>query len=225
MMKLKKIVSFQGTVICVTGISIRGAGSDLGIGGADSEVIKNPMTGEPYLPGSSLKGKMRSQLERKYGAKKYIRHTQRSAPNEKEPCGCGQRSCPICTLFGAHVNPGAESAPTRILVRDCHMTEEFRKKVRELPLERGSYLEVKGENIVDRKTGAASSPRFMERVPAGATFDLNIQVQIFEGDDEEKLLDMVKEGLSLVEDSYLGSSGSRGYGQVKFDYTMTEKEV
>lgn len=224
-MKLKKIVSYHGTVTCVTGISIRGAGNDLGIGGADSEVIKNPMTGEPYLPGSSLKGKMRSQLEHKYGARKFNRRTQSAEPTEKEPCGCGQRNCLICTLFGAHFNPGAQSAPTRILVRDSLMTDQFRQKVQELPLERGSYLEVKGENIIDRKTGAASSPRFMERVPAGATFQLDIQVQIFEGDDEMKLLNMVEEGLSLVEDSYLGSSGSRGYGQVKFDYKKTEKEV
>lgn len=224
-MKLKKIISYQGTVTCVTGISIRGAGNDLGIGGADSEVIKNPMTGEPYLPGSSLKGKMRSQLERKYGAKQYDRDSRSVVPTENRPCGCGRRDCPICTLFGAHNNHNAQSAPTRILVRDCHMTDQFRQKVQELPLERGSYLEVKGENIIDRKTGATSSPRFMERIPAGATFQLDIQVQVFEGDDEEKLLDMVKEGLSLVEDSYLGSSGSRGYGQVKFDYEKTEKEV
>lgn len=219
-MKLKKIISFTGTVECVTGISIRGAGNDLGIGGADSEVIKNPLTGEPYLPGSSLKGKMRSQLEHKYGARR-----ANGMVTESDPCGCGERDCPICTVFGAHFNPGAQSAPTRILVRDCAMTEEFREKIQELPLERGSYLEVKAENIIDRKSGAAKSPRFMERVPAGAEFTLNIQLQIFEGDDEEKLVDLVKEGLELVEVSYLGSSGSRGYGQVKFHYETSERGV
>lgn len=84
---------------------------------------------------------------------------------------------------------------------------------------------MKSENIVDRLTGAADSPRFVERVPAGASFVLNIQLQIMEGDDEEKLTALVKEGLALVEDSYLGSSGSRGYGQVRFDYTVEEKAV
>lgn len=216
-MKLKKILSFDGTVECKTGIAIKGAGADMGIGGADSEVIKNPLTNEPYLPGSSLKGKMRSQLEHKYGAKR-----KDGSPEDRNPCMCGKKSCPICTVFGAHFNPGAESAPTRIMIRDCTMTEDFRQKIRELPLERGNYLEVKGENIIDRSRGTASNPRFIERVPAGAMFELHIKLQIFEGDDEQKLRALVEEGLHLVESSYLGGSGSRGYGQVKFEYAVTE---
>lgn len=216
-MKLKKIISFDGTVECITGIAIKAATNDLGIGGADSEVIKNPLTNEPYLPGSSLKGKMRSQLEHKYGAKK-----KDGVPTEQNPCGCGKKDCLTCTVFGAHFNTNAESSPTRILVRDCTMTDEFRQQIQGLPLERGSYLEVKGENIIDRKKGTASNPRFMERVPAGATFELHIKLQIFEGDDEQKLCGYVKEGLRLVESSYLGGSGTRGYGQVKFHYDVTE---
>lgn len=204
----------------ITGIAIKGAGNDLGIGGADSEVIKNPLTNEPYLPGSSLKGKMRSQLEQKYGAKEFDRRSQSLAVTEEKPCGCGRKDCPICTVFGAHFNTRALSAPTRILVH-----ETFRQKIQALPLERGSYLEVKGENIIDRKQGLAKSPRFMERVPAGASFELHIKLQIFEGDDENQLRELVEEGLRLVEDSSLGGSGSRGYGQVKFTYEVTEKEV
>lgn len=218
--KLKKIVSFQGTIECVTGISIKGGANDLGIGGADSEVIKNPLTGEPYLPGSSLKGKMRSQLEHAHGAK-----TRDLRETASDPCGCGKPDCPICTIFGAHFNPKATCGPTRILVRDSVMTEAFREKVQKLPLERGSYLEVKAENIIDRSSGTAKSPRFMERVPAGAEFTLDIQLQLFEGDDEKKLVDFVKQGLSLVEASYLGNSGSRGYGRVKFHYEVTAKGV
>lgn len=217
-MKLNKILSFDGTVECITGIAIKGAGTDMGIGGADSEVLKNPLTNEPYLPGSSLKGKMRSQLEHKYGAK----NRRGDSPECRNPCMCGKKSCPICTVFGAHFNPGAESAPTRIIVRDCAMTEAFRQQIQELPFERGNYLEVKGENIIDRRTGTASSPRFIERIPAGATFELHIKLQIFEGDDEQKLRELVEEGLRLVESSYLGGSGSRGYGQVKFEYNITE---
>lgn len=224
-MKLKKIISFDGTIDCLTGIAIRGMENDLGIGGADSEVIKNPLTGEPYLPGSSLKGKMRSQLERKYGARKAGRRDQPPVPTEAEPCGCGERSCPICTVFGAHLNVQAKSAPTRIIVRDCPMTKAFREEIQALPLERGNYLEIKAENIIDRKQGLAKSPRFMERVPAGASFELHIKLQIFEGDDEARLRDLVEEGLRMVEDSCLGSSGSRGYGEVKFTYEVTEKEV
>ena len=68
-MKLKKICKFEGSVELLTGLAIKGADTELRIGGVDSEVIKNPLTGDPYIPGSSLKGKMRSSLERLYGAK------------------------------------------------------------------------------------------------------------------------------------------------------------
>lgn len=105
------------------------------------------------------------------------------------------------------------------------MTKKFREEIQALPLERGNYLEIKAENIIDRKQGLAKSPRFMERVPAGASFELHIKLQIFEGDDEARLRDLVEEGLRMVEDSCLGGSGSRGYGEVKFTYEVTEKEV
>lgn len=219
-MKLIKMVTVKGTIKCVTGLAIRGMNSELSIGGADSEVVKNPLTGEPYIPGSSLKGKIRSQLERINGMK-----DRRQTPINDKPCGCGQKSCLICTIFGAHMNPGAQSAPTRIIVRDCVMTDAFRKVIDELPAERGSYLEVKAENMIKRNTGTAEAPRFMERVPAGAEFTLEIVLQIFQGDDEQRMLEYVKEGLSLVEQSYLGGSGSRGYGQVKFTYDVETKEV
>ena len=218
MKKLVKIIRYHGTIECETGLAIKGAGSDLGIGGADSEVIKNPLTNEPYIPGSSLKGKMRSQLERTYGTlDKY------GNPDTKgSPCQCGQPSCMVCTVFGAHFNPGAKSAPTRITVRDAHLTEAFRAQIRDLPPERGNYLEVKGENIINRNSGMAEHPRFMERVPAGASFDFEILLQILEGDDEKTLRDFVEEGLRLVEGSALGGSGSRGYGKVRFHYQTDE---
>lgn len=210
--KLTKIISFTGTVECVTGLSIRSGANELGIGGADSEVLRNPLTGEPYLPGSSLKGKMRSQLEHVRGL--------------SEPCGCGRQSCSICTVFGAHKNTKNNFAgPTRILVRDGVLTDAFREKVAQLPPERRGYFEVKAENIINRSTGVADSPRFMERVYGGTEFTLDIQLQIFEGDDEEKLVNFVKQGLALVEASYLGNSGSRGYGKVKFQYEITETPV
>ena len=84
-MKLKAVYAYKGKVTLITGLAIRGAGSELSIGGADSEVIKNPITGEPYIPGSSLKGKMRSQLERVYGAK-----NKKGEIELAKPCGCGQ---------------------------------------------------------------------------------------------------------------------------------------
>lgn len=209
-MKLVKIISFTGTIHCETGISIRSL-DDIAIGGKDSEVIKDPLTGEPYLPGSSLKGKMRSSLERRLG--------KVNERNPKWPCGCGRRDCVVCTLFGAHMNMAPQCGPTRLIVRDAPMTPAFRQMVADRPTERGSYLETKAENIIDRTTGMADKPRFFERVPAGASFELDIELQVFESDDEAKLVANVEEALRLVEKTYLGSSGSRGYGKVRFEYT------
>lgn len=216
-MRLQKLCKYEGTIELVTGLSIKGMNNELNIGGADSEVIKNPITGEPYIPGSSIKGKMRSQLEKVMGMK-----DKRGNVETMKPCGCGLKTCPICTIFGAHMNPGAQSAPTRIIVRDSVLTEKSKEEIREMPAERGGYLEVKAENLIKRNSGTAEAPRFMERVPAGLTFTLEIILQIFDEDDEVKMKAAVEKALRLLENSYLGGSGSRGYGQVKIDGAWKE---
>lgn len=211
-MKLKNIVTISGEIQCKTGLAIKGSNNDLNIGGADSEVIKNPLTGEPYIPGSSIKGKMRSQLEKTYGMKDKFKKEEKS-----KPCGCGDKNCNICKIFGAHMNTRAESAPTRIIVRDAMLNEKTREIIKGRDLAEGNFLEIKAENIIKRDTGTAESPRFIERVPAGTIFDFEIILQIFEGDNENEMVNFVKEGLKAVEKSYLGGSGSRGYGEVKFN--------
>lgn len=210
-MKLKKIVTIEGKIICKTGLHIGGMNNQIKIGGIDNEIVKHPLTNEPYIPGSSLKGKMRSQLEKSLGKIK----------DSGDPCGCGQKSCPVCVIFGAHRNPNAESAPTRIIVRDSSFTDETTNKYNSILKEKGiGYLEEKAENIIDRKKGIAGSPRFFERVPAGAEFKLNISIQIFDDDKEDWIIKNVEDALYLVQESYLGGSGSRGYGQVEFDYEI-----
>lgn len=215
-MKLLKILTISGKIECITGLSIKGSNSDLNIGGADSEVIKNPLTGMPYIPGSSIKGKMRSQLEKIYGSK---------PKKEGQPCGCGNKNCNICKVFGAHMNPNAESAPVRIIVRDANLSQETLEQIKNKDFKDGNFLEVKSENSINRKSGTAEAPRFIERVPAGTKFDFKILLQIFEGDNEDELLSFVKKGLSQIENSYLGNSGSRGYGEVKFEYEIDTKEL
>lgn len=202
-MKLLKTIKFKGVMELVTGLAIKATGNELGIGGADSEVIKNPITGLPYIPGSSLKGKLRALTELKEG--KGI---------DGSPCRCGRKNCMVCTIYGAHRNPKAESNPTRIIVRDCKLTEESVELIDKMPLEK-EYLEVKGENSINRKTGTAESPRFIERVAGGLQFHIEILLQIFEGDKEEQFKEEIEKAIGLLEDSYLGGNGSRGYGQVK----------
>ena len=219
-MKLKTIYKLKGTIKCETGLAIKGMNNELSIGGADSEVVKNPITGEPYIPGSSLKGKMRSQLEKKYGMKSIRQNEEKIYP-----CGCGRKECNICKIFGAYKNVKAESAPTRIIVRDASLSDESRDIIANMAIEQGSYLEVKAENLITRNSGTAGAPRFIERVPAGITFNLEILLQAFDIDNHEDMKKSVEEALELVELSYLGGSGSRGYGQVSFDYKWEERQV
>lgn len=222
-MKLKNVVVIAGKIRCITGLSIGGSSTALEIGGIAKEVVKNPLTKDPYIPGSSLKGKMRSELEKKYGAFRWIEEKKKK-PNdeegcqkvctldEKNPCGCGKKECLICKIFGAHNNTKADSGPTRIIVRDAPLSEEWTN-------DSSLIIERKVENIVNREFNTADSPRTIERVSAGVSFDFEIILRIFEGDNEEELLSKVKEGLELVEKSYLGGGGSRGSGQIKFEFS------
>lgn len=187
-MKLKKIKVIKGRIFCETGLHIGGSQDEIEIGGVDLPVIKHPITKEPYIPGSSLKGKMRSTLERKYD----------KVTNKGEPCGCGKEDCLICRVFGPHKNTSHSLGPTRILVRDSKLSQETRNEYKELAVKGGVLpLENKTENIINRLKGHAEHPRSLERVPAGSKFDMEIAVQIFEGDNEQDIIDFIKEGLLL----------------------------
>lgn len=209
-MKLLTHNIIRGIIHCESGLRIGGSKDDIEIGGMDNPIIRHPVTGLPYVPGSSLKGKMRSSLELKHSP-----DTQRTG----EPCKCGREECQVCRIFGAHRNFRHNLGPTRILVRDALLTESSKNMLEEARTEKGiNFSEVKTENWIDRKTGRAGQGglRTQERVPAGTEFDFEIVVRVFENDDQDKIISFIKEGLSLVQKEYLGSSGSRGYGKVKF---------
>lgn len=207
-MKLVDTKIIKGTVFCESGMHIGGSSDSIEIGGIDNPVIKHPITKEPYIPGSSLKGKMRSLMERKTG-----KFGDRGAP-----CGCGSRTCDVCRVFGPHKNMRHSLGPTRIIVRDAMLSEETRKLYNEIRNSGKSYIEIKNETSINRESGAAlqGSLRTQERVPAGAGFDMEIVLHIYDMDDEEKMLSFVKDALKQVENSYLGGSGSRGSGKVSF---------
>lgn len=207
-MKLREYKKITGTLRCETGLHIGGSADQIEIGGVDLPIIKHPVTGEPYIPGSSLKGKMRSQLEKKSG---------RYKPDGK-PCGCGQSDCLVCKVFGPHMNPNHNLGSTRLLVRDACFNSITRQKYEELAKEKGlSYIEKKTENLVLRTTGTAKDPRSQERVPSGAEFDVEFVVQVYDMDGNgNDLIDFIKEGLKEVQNTYLGGFGSRGSGKVSF---------
>ncbi len=207
---LKKIIPLNGTIHLVTGLHI-GAGNDnIEIGGLDLPIMKNPRTKAPYIPGSSIKGKMRSMLEVTQLAG--IDGIKPTVSINGNPCNCS--NCLVCQLFGSASakNKKDNSTPTRLLFRDAYLTTDFQEKYNNLEWQ----TEVKYENAINRITGIAN-PRPMERVPAGVKFEFELAIKVFEGDNEEKFKEVVSKGLKLIELDGLGGHVSRGCGQVKFD--------
>lgn len=215
-MKLTKFKFLTGIIHCKTGLRIGGTKEGvLEAGAAENTVIKHPITSLPYIPGSSLKGKVRSLLEQASAI------SGANIVADGKPCKCGR--CLVCRVFGSHGTSNKEI--TRAIVRDCDLMPESEKKLRELQEEKGlNFTEVKSENIINRHTGVAANKglRTQERVPSGSEFKMNIVLKIFEGDDEGKMLSLLKKGLDLLQQDYLGSSGSRGYGLVEIKSLKVE---
>lgn len=214
-MKLEKVKSIKGKICIITGLHIGASNSNIEIGGLDNPIIKDPLpgSGAPYIPGSSLKGKLRSLIEIKEG--RYVKDGKRKG----NPCDCGKKDCPVCAVFGTSAATRSDDlGPTRVVVRDSHLSKEWKDRFKngDLP------MEVKYENAINRITGEAN-PRPLERVPAGVEFDLNITFKVFEGDPESYFETMIK-AMRLLELDALGGSGSRGCGQIKFTNITIDNE-
>lgn len=210
-----KIVSIKGQIELLSGLHIGGGDDTMKIGGIDNGVSKDINSDKPYIPGSSLKGKMRSLLEWNLGLVNLAK-ADGGPFNSKllddavfnDDLKRGQ-ALTLLKLFGNGKSDDKfnEITPiTRISVGDCPLVEVDDQKV----------SEAKYENVINRQKGTAEHPRQIERVPAGVKFDFDIRIKILEEDSEEELISMVKDGLDLVANDYLGGSGSRGYGRVKF---------
>lgn len=206
-MGIKAKVIIDGEIEAVTGLHIGGSSTEISIGGADLVVVRNPYNNQPYMPGSSLKGKMRCLLEKAYNLplRDVAKVNMHQCDKEEKPC----RLCKVFGLPGEHKH----STPTRLYVRDGKLLNA--DELEELPGTDMPFTEVKTEVAIDRITSHAN-PRSIERMPAGARFRLSLIFNLYEEDPLEDL-DLVLEGLKLVEDDYLGGHGSRGYGQVKFN--------
>ncbi len=204
-MKLIEYVSVNKTIKCISGVHIGASKDNIEIGGIDLPIIKHPLTGMPYIPGSSLKGKIRSLLELKYSSR-----TQQTG----DPCGCGD--CKICKGFGAHRNSRSPLGPTRFIFRDSELTTEWKEKLISLQISKGTPTEIKHENTINRMNGIAKDPRPNERIPSGTELDFSVTIRVFDGDKKEELIALLDEGMKLLEQDYIGGAGSRGSGQIKF---------
>ena len=238
-------VRLTSTLLVETGLHIGGGGENLDIGGLDKSVIRDPLTKYPYLPGSSIKGKLRSILERllnepinRPGGSNTYRHECDSQEawylvvgegeaRQMQP-HVGARDCPICRMFGStgvdcflQTDQGRTKAkgtnkPARLLVRDCHLQDDSAKRLRNI--DTGLYMtEWKFENGLDRIT-AAANPRQLERVPAGSEFNFELVYTLEDATQAQEDLRNLAIALAILEDDALGGHGSRGYGKVSFKH-------
>jgi len=205
MEKLEKKIIITGKIKTLTGLHIGGTNSAMGIGGPDSMVVRNPIDNKPYIPGSSLKGKMRAMLDIEDGSIEDVNMGQVKNGASQDPKYAATR------LFGS-ARRDDKQRPSRVIIRDAMLiSSEEAFKNTDLP-----YTESKTEVVIDRIT-AKAMPRQIERVPAGAEFQLEMVLNVFNEDDENDQINNLNRAIKLLQDDYLGGSGSRGYGQVKID--------
>lgn len=207
----------SGILLAQTGLRVGGITEGIEIGGVDNPVIRDPLSRRPYIPGSSLKGKLRHLLEWSTGMVEYNkRHHGYTAHS------CGE--CKPCVIFGVSSDDPEvriKAGPSRITVRDSFPTADT-VRLWDTWLGENVYTELKSENYLDRVTSVAN-PRTMERVPAGSKFNFEMVLDIYKAEDRD-IFAHVFRAMYLLENSALGGSGSRGHGQVKFtDVTVRER--
>ncbi|MBX2890448.1 MAG: type III-A CRISPR-associated RAMP protein Csm3 [Saprospiraceae bacterium] len=221
----------RGKFECLTGLHIGGSKEKLDIGGVDSPVIRNPKDRMPYVPGSSLKGKLRSLLEYGLGVVPIGKNEK-----GKDITGNVSSDAKIVRIFGIGANekdPDSDDfikdlrdiGPSRLVVRDSHPDKHTQAWWDKLDTEL-QFTEIKSENGINRITSAAN-PRFIERVAAGSRFEFEMVYSVFKisESDETALdaanadLDNLRMALLMLEHNFIGKSGSRGYGRIQFHLT------
>jgi CRISPR-associated protein Csm3 len=220
-MKLIEIKEIRGTITLKSGLHIGAGDMEMKIGGTDNPVIKHPHTQQPFIPGSSLKGKVRALLEMKSGLMgksggNPLKPSDLKGASEKER----EEGAKILSLFGssgAEDEAREELGPTRVSFADAFLNQEWKMRADE---NQWPLTEVKSENSINRIKGTAENPRFTERVPSETVFDFSVTLKRMEGDAglEEFLLS----GLKLLQLDALGGNGSRGYGKVEFHFENEE---
>ena len=201
-MKLKGYAQLAATLRLKSGLHI-GTGEKVERG-EPLPVMSSSRTGLPYIPGSSLKGKMRCLFEMTYG------RNETDPKDGGSPCWCGK--CQICLLFGSGSSKNT-AEPTRLIFRDSFLSKQSAELLEKIGLE-----EKPGVRI-DRTSGKAASGALfpMKRIPEGCEFDLEVSARVFESDNVNSLRQWLEMGLFLMEQDALGGSGTRGSGYVEFD--------
>lgn len=226
-MQLTHIHKITGTLELLSGLHIGGGNTEMHIGGTDNPVIKNPVTNQPYIPGSSIKGKMRSLLEWHAGVVGITKGKPLGFRHLGELQDAQQaQGKALLKLFGGAPDGDPDEAllreigPTRLAFWDCNLDPAW---VAEMDARTLLLTEQKTENAIDRIAGVAENPRNTERVPAGARFGFQLTLKVH---GEEDLLEELLIGFKLLELTGLGGSGSRGYGKIRFgDLSLQDQDL
>jgi CRISPR-associated protein Csm3 len=224
-LKLIGKLILEGEMHCETGLHVGAGKGSLEIGGADNPVVKDAH-GRPYVPGSTLRGRIRALLEQATGMAvpselvfiskrkgQEVRIHQSDRPDDEIGILFGRSPGRMEKVGGGDIESN-HATPARLSVFDAPLVpESITPQMRETLDD--ELTEVKSENAIDRITSQAN-PRTLERVPAGARFRVRMVVDILCPEDSA-LPALLMQGLRLLEDDALGGGGSRGSGRVRFD--------
>lgn len=188
-------LKITGKIELVTGLHIGGPSPFSAIGAVDSPIVKDVRNGNPVIPGSSLKGKLRTLLAKKY--------------NESPATKPDDDDHKLTSLFGSSKKGDIKTG--RLIFSDMTLANWEEMKKEGLT----SKTEVKWENTISRST-AEANPRQIERAIRGSKFDLDIVYDVISKEEMISDFEILKEGFKILQYDYLGGSGTRGYGKVKF---------
>lgn len=195
-------LKYTGKLMLKSGLHIGASKENAQIGGVDQPIIRRKDNDQPYIPGSSLKGKMRCLLEQKRGKK------------------LGE-SDEINNLFGY----AKTNTISKIIVRDAYLTPDSEKLLKDNRNTDLPYSEVKFENSIDRFQGNVDNPRQIERIPAGAEFDVEFVINVWSHTSKDNLEALLKEGIEMLNNDYLGGNGTRGYGHVEIKLNKESEKI
>lgn len=199
-------LKITGKIEVVTGLHIGGGGESSMIGAIDSPVVRDLQTKMPIIPGSSIKGKMRTLLAKKYG----LRLNQESQNDDAEE---------VLRLFGSSEKGNIKRA--RLQISDAFYSEDTKSYFQKNDI---SFTETKFENTINRLT-AVANPRQIERVTRGSEFDFTFIYNVEDESEIESDFQNIKDAIHLLENDYLGGGGTRGNGRVLFKDVTVETVV
>lgn len=190
-------IEITGKITLKTGMHIGASDAFAAIGAIDSPVARDPVTALPYIPGSSLKGKMRSLLAKAYNEK--LRLKTRDEDDER-----------IKRLFGCSKDAEGYPKPSRVIFSDAILCNQKELEAQGVSMP----TEAKEENTINPLT-AVANPRQIERVVRGAEFPLSMIYNVTDEETMQEDFQLLADAFRLLQYDYLGGHGSRGYGRIQ----------